>query len=259
VTRAKPDIQVKQWAVKIAASWNQSVTSIFETGRLVGKAKTALKDGDRFGDLIGNDEKRGILPFKYNTAYRLMAIAEDTRLWRMRQKLPASWMTLYELTKLSDEELAFGFKEKLIDPDMERYRDTSLIKSVAAAANAAKAHAASDTADDATGSADGDPASTTDPGSDDSGGDSEPTTENNVDALFKLMIEHQNKFVELFASERARDPDINRAVEAATDIRDRLARRLAHEEPSVSPADAERDRVKAIADRAEARSKAKAA
>jgi hypothetical protein len=34
--------------------------------------------------------------------------------------LPAAWRTLYELTKLTDEQVADGIKTKLINPKMER-------------------------------------------------------------------------------------------------------------------------------------------
>ena len=62
------------------------------------------------------------LPFERNTAHRLMAIAENENLRDVAHgpHLPAAWRTLYELTKLTDEQFADGIKTKLINPKMER-------------------------------------------------------------------------------------------------------------------------------------------
>ena len=51
-----------------------------------------------------------------------MAIAENENLGDVAHgpHLPAAWRTLYELTKLTDEQFADGIKTKLINPKMER-------------------------------------------------------------------------------------------------------------------------------------------
>src|SRR5580658_8460986 len=63
-----------QWAARISAAWQQSVTSIIETGRLLTEAKAALDHGEWL-PMVESD-----LPFQRNTAQRLMKIAADSRL-----------------------------------------------------------------------------------------------------------------------------------------------------------------------------------
>lgn len=109
-------VAANEWAARIAAAWRASVDAILEVGRLLTAAKAALPHGD-FGVMIEH-----ALPFTASTAQRLMAIASDERIANAArvQHLPAHWGTLYELTKLDDEQ----FEEKLADgtirPDMER-------------------------------------------------------------------------------------------------------------------------------------------
>lgn len=90
--------------------------AILEVGRLLAEAKEALPHG-AFGRMIDTD-----LPFTARTAQMLMAIGADPRITNAKyvSHLPASWGTLYELTKLDDK----TFDEKLADgtirPDMMR-------------------------------------------------------------------------------------------------------------------------------------------
>jgi N6-adenosine-specific RNA methylase IME4 len=104
------------FAARIVAAWRESTLAIIETGRLITVAKAALPHGE-FIAMVEAD-----LPFTRSTAHRLMAITEDPKLSNVAhgQHLPASWRTLYELTKLDD----VTFEEKIADgtirPDMER-------------------------------------------------------------------------------------------------------------------------------------------
>jgi hypothetical protein len=104
------------WATRISERWRASIEAIIDVGRLLGEAKVSLPHG-AFGSMIEND-----LPFSASTAQRLMAIARDPRLSNPAhvQLLPASWGTLYELTKLSDEEFAEAIENNIIRPDMLR-------------------------------------------------------------------------------------------------------------------------------------------
>ena len=104
------------WAMRINACWQASVKAIIEVGRLLSEAKQALAHGE-FGAMIDSE-----LPFSARTAQMLMAIAADFRLTNTKHVsyLPASWGTLYELTKLTDEQFEKGIAEKIIRPDMER-------------------------------------------------------------------------------------------------------------------------------------------
>jgi N6-adenosine-specific RNA methylase IME4 len=104
------------WATRISERWRASVEAIIEVGRLLATAKATLPHGE-FGSMIGNS-----LPFSASTAQRLMAIASDMRLSNPAhvQLLPASWGTLYELTKLSDEEFDQALGTQIIRPGMAR-------------------------------------------------------------------------------------------------------------------------------------------
>jgi hypothetical protein len=105
-----------QWAARISAAWQQSVTSIIETGRLLTEAKAALDHGEWL-PMMESD-----LPFQRNTAQRLMKIAADSRLANRAHVplLPPSWGTLYELTKLDDDTFDQKLRDGSINPEMQR-------------------------------------------------------------------------------------------------------------------------------------------
>lgn len=106
----------KAWAERINAAWQSSVDGILETGRLIIAAKDALEHG-AFTEMV-----KQMLPFGPRTAQRLMAVGADTRLANPTHvsHLPASWGTLYELTKLTDDQFDAQFKAGKIRPDIER-------------------------------------------------------------------------------------------------------------------------------------------
>jgi len=112
---ALPSIR-DEWASRIAACWRASFNAILEVGRLLTEAKAALPHGD-FGTMIDTE-----LPFGASTAQRLMAIAADPKLSNPAhvQHLPPHWGTLYELTKLPEEQFDARIKDGTIRPDMER-------------------------------------------------------------------------------------------------------------------------------------------
>ena len=100
----------KQWAKQIGESWQKSVESIIETGDLLIQAKEDLVHGE-WQAMIETD-----LPFEASTARKLKIIAENPIIGKRAHVhvLPASWGTLYELTKL-DNELGEGTLQKKID------------------------------------------------------------------------------------------------------------------------------------------------
>ncbi len=110
------EIGAEVWAGRIGSSWQKSVQAIFETGRLIAEAKAALPHG-AFTAMIESE-----LPFGARTAQMLMKIGADARLSDAKHvsHLPASWGTLFELTKLDDETLTRRIKEGTIRPDMQR-------------------------------------------------------------------------------------------------------------------------------------------
>jgi len=116
---------VAYWIAHISASWERTkenaVEGFIETGRRIIASKQRIPRGE-FLLMI---EKQ--LPFKRRTAQRLMRIAlfgeeEGARFSKATHVslLPPSWGTLYELTKLDDDEFSFLVKNKIVRPDMER-------------------------------------------------------------------------------------------------------------------------------------------
>jgi hypothetical protein len=104
------------FASQITAAWRSSIEGIFEAGRLLVTAKEKLAHGE-FTKMIQHE-----LPFGERTAQRLMAVARDKRLTNPTHAslLPNSWMTLYELSQLSDADFDAGVSYGLIKPDMTR-------------------------------------------------------------------------------------------------------------------------------------------
>jgi hypothetical protein len=126
----QPSINPQYWCKVIATAWQKSAKQFIETGRLLLKAEASLPR-EAFAALIGRPGEPGKLPFSYHTARRLMAIGEDRRLARIfahgqKNSLPASWRTLYELTRLSDEQFERALERDQIHSDMERDEATFL-------------------------------------------------------------------------------------------------------------------------------------
>jgi hypothetical protein len=111
------------WAARITERWRASVESIIESGRLLLRAKDALPHGE-FGAMCER-----LLPFSARTAQMLIAIAEDQRLANPQYValLPASWGTLYDLTRLSDKEFESAIHDRKIYAEMER-KEVALIR-----------------------------------------------------------------------------------------------------------------------------------
>src|SRR5437763_1377640 len=105
-----------QWAAEINAAHKQSIEGVMKIGRTLIAAKKALEHG-AFQKMIAAD-----LPFDASTAQRLMKIARDPRLRKAAhgQLLPASWRTLYELTKLPDATFAQAVSAGAINPQTTR-------------------------------------------------------------------------------------------------------------------------------------------
>lgn len=112
------------WAERINARWQTSLTAILETGRLIADAKEALPHGE-FEGMVQTK-----LRFSSSTARRLMIIAEDPRLSNRAHvhALPPHWGTLYELTKLDDRTFKARIRDGTIRPDMERKDVAQFVK-----------------------------------------------------------------------------------------------------------------------------------
>lgn len=109
---------IPYWRERISERWQESVQAIINVGQLLLAAKAALEHG-QFQTLFEGNKR---LPFGWNTANKLMAIARDPRLSNSEhvQKLPNSWGTLYELTKLDNATFARALEEGAIHAEMER-------------------------------------------------------------------------------------------------------------------------------------------
>jgi hypothetical protein len=118
-----PSNEAWRWAEQINAQWRQSYASVIEAGRILLEAKACLPHGS-FEAMVQRQ-----LEFSPSTAQRLMIVARDHRLTNPAhvQLLPRSYATLYELSKLSDEQFRLGVERGIINPDMER-KDVELIR-----------------------------------------------------------------------------------------------------------------------------------
>ena len=116
--------QQRKWAELISAAWRQSAESFITAGQLLAKAKADLPHGDWL-DMIDQH-----LPFRPRTAQMLIAIAEDNRLTNAKHAalLPPHWTTMYELTKLDDEQFDARIEDGTIRADMERKDISQQIK-----------------------------------------------------------------------------------------------------------------------------------
>jgi len=111
------------WAPRINAEWRKSVEGIVGVGLRLIEAKAACDHGEFLRLFRGHkDAVADPVPFGVNSADRLMAIARSEVLSNCDQShnLPASWQTLYELSRLDDEQIAAGIKAGEITPDMTR-------------------------------------------------------------------------------------------------------------------------------------------
>ena len=110
-------VTTDDFASAIAQRWRDSVVTIIDVGKLLLGAKAALLHGE-FGPMVDGDR----IPFGWNTANRLMAIANHSILSKAAhvQLLPPSWGTVYELTKIPDEPLQLMLCDGTIHPDIQR-------------------------------------------------------------------------------------------------------------------------------------------
>ena len=88
-----------EWAARITALWQQSLTGIIETGRSLIEAQDNLDHGEWLL-MVKND-----LPFGAKTAQRLMKISTDPRLAAHAPHLPPSWYSMYEHAGLMGGEI----------------------------------------------------------------------------------------------------------------------------------------------------------
>lgn len=115
--------KAEYWAPRINAEWRKSVEGILNVGRELIAAKKACEHGEFLRLFKGHEHAVSEpVPFCRESAFKLIAVAEHKVLANVAhvQHLPQSWGTLYELTKLDDEQIVAGIKAVEITPDMTR-------------------------------------------------------------------------------------------------------------------------------------------
>ncbi|MGO9236659.1 MAG: DUF3102 domain-containing protein [Methylocella sp.] len=115
-------VSATEWAARINAAWQKTVSNIIETGQALIDAKADLPHGT-FTNMIEDD-----LAFGPRAAERLMAIASHPALSNPTHAsvLPASWTTLAELARLDGFRVETLIKEGRIYPGLER-KDVALL------------------------------------------------------------------------------------------------------------------------------------
>ncbi len=110
------------WAKKIVDKWQQSVQCIIDVGALLSKAKEDLPHG-AFEKMVDGD-----LPFGPRSARMLMQIAEHPVISNRKHAsdLPASWATLYELTRVPEAPLRKAIARGEITAETKRKEVTAL-------------------------------------------------------------------------------------------------------------------------------------
>jgi hypothetical protein len=110
---------LKVFADLIDTSWRKGAAAIIETSRLILDAQSEL-DRDVFESLLKH------LVCGASAGRKLLRIAKNSIICAHGHKLPPSWTTIYELTKLDDEILNTKLADGTIHPGMERKDATAL-------------------------------------------------------------------------------------------------------------------------------------
>ena len=117
ITADKSSWLDEQWVDYINAPECNPVSAIFEKGRRLLERKQFIH-----GEKLSGWEEFCVqsLGITKMTVHMLIAIAQDGRFVKHVLRIPSSWGTLYELTKLDDETFQAALDEGVIHPEMER-------------------------------------------------------------------------------------------------------------------------------------------
>ena len=112
------------WARQITASWRRTIESIIHVGQLLAQAKQALPHG-QFQRMVETD-----LPFGPRAARQLMQVARHPALTKRKHAsaLPASWYTLYQLSRLPEDQLQRAIRAGDVRADMSRAETMALLE-----------------------------------------------------------------------------------------------------------------------------------
>jgi hypothetical protein len=107
---------VSYYVVEIKQHWNKVLESIFAVCDLLVEAKDEkLESGDW-------ERLKDELPFSDSIVKKLLVIGRDPRLRKpsLYKLLPSKYSTIYEITRLNDEQLKAALKEGQISSRMNR-------------------------------------------------------------------------------------------------------------------------------------------
>lgn len=111
----------EQWAELIQSQWQDSVKGIMDAGLSLHNAREELEPAE-FRQVWER------LRFSKGTVSKLITIGTDPRLMEVSyRKLPAAWVTLYGLTRLTDEQFRHGVDAGIIHAGMEQ-KDVATLK-----------------------------------------------------------------------------------------------------------------------------------
>jgi hypothetical protein len=95
---------------KIHYWWNKSIEGILETGWILVEAQATLS-ADEWAKFVKND-----VPFDYSILRKLMKLAQDTKISdpKYKDRLPASWTSLYEIAMMTPATLELGVRKGVV-------------------------------------------------------------------------------------------------------------------------------------------------
>lgn len=116
-----------EWAELIRSDLARSVEGIVAAGRHLAEAKGTTFATYGHGEWLDWVERS--LPISRSTAHRIMRLADHEVLSNVAhaQHLPASWYTLYELSKLDPPQLRAAIEDGRVTPDLERKQAKALV------------------------------------------------------------------------------------------------------------------------------------
>jgi hypothetical protein len=128
VVRLDNSMPLDKWVKRINAAWREQIPSIFETGNLLEAARLELRETHGSWTAMFQN---GHMPFDKSTANKLIAVANNDNIRNEAHvpRLPVAWGTLYDLTKLTDEQFDNGIKSGAINPSMQR-KDVKALRGI---------------------------------------------------------------------------------------------------------------------------------
>ena len=119
------DAEIERRVTEVNTTWQKATQSIIEVGRLLIKTKAEIAHGKwrtLFRDYDDDDRAPVTFPFGQRTAEMLMEIADHSILSNPKfvSNLPPSWGTLYEMTRMPEEELETLIENGTINADIRR-------------------------------------------------------------------------------------------------------------------------------------------